>query len=56
MVIINNNVDTQTIKANRFQENIQNYKYGKDVLSAKLIEFKNDITIEGKSVLILELQ
>ena len=56
MVVINNNTSNQTIKASRFQESIQNNLYGKDVLSGKSIEFKNDITIEGKSVLILELQ
>jgi glycosidase len=56
MVVINNNTSNQTIKASRFQESIQNNLYGKDVLTGKSIEFKNDITIEGKSVLILELQ
>ena len=56
MVVINNNPEKQTIKKNRFLENIQNYKSGKDVLTDKILELKNDIEIEGKSVLILELK
>ena len=56
MVIINNSNDTQTFKTNRFAENIQNYKTGNDILSGKTIDLKNDISIEGKSVLILELK
>ena len=56
MVILNNSSKTQTIKTNRFQESIQNYTAGKEVLTGKTFELKNDIAIEGKSLLILELQ
>jgi len=56
MVIMNNNNEKQTIKTSRFQENIKNYKFGKDVLSEKSFDLKNDIEIDGKSVLILELK
>ena len=56
MVIINNSDESQTFKTNRFQESIQNYTYGKDVLTGISIDLKNDIAIEGKSVLILELK
>jgi neopullulanase len=56
MVIINNNSDKQTLKTNRFKESIQNLKSGKDVLSGKIIDLNNDIEIEGKSALILELK
>ena len=55
MVILNNSSKTQSIKTNRFQESIQNYTSGKEVLTGKTIDLKNEITIEGKSVLILEL-
>ena len=55
MVILNNSSKTQTIKANRFQESIQNYTAGKEVLTGRTIDLKNDINIESKSVLILEL-
>ena len=56
MVIINNNPEKQNIKTNRFNENIQNLKSGKDVITDKSFDLKNDIEIEGKSALILELK
>ena len=56
MVIINNNSDKQTLKTNRFKESIQNLKSGKEVLSGKPFDLNNDIEIEGKSALILELK
>lgn len=56
MVIINNNPEKQTIKTNRFLENIKNYKSGKDVLGNASFDLKNEISIEGKSALILELK
>jgi glycosidase len=56
MVVINNNKESKTFPTNRFQESILSYKTGNDVLSGKSIDLKNDITIEGKSVLILELK
>jgi len=56
MVIINNSNEKQTFKTNRFQENINNYKTGKDVLSNSTFDLKNDITVEAKSILILELK
>ena len=56
MVVINNSNETQTFKTNRFAESIQNYQTGKDILSGKTVDLKNDIAIEGKSVLVLELK
>ncbi len=56
MVVINNSNETQTFKTKRFAENIQNYQTGNDILSGKTIDLKNDIVIEGKSVLVLELK
>jgi neopullulanase len=56
MVIINNNNETQTIKTKRFAENILNYQSGTDVIIGKSINLVNDIVLEGKSVLILELK
>jgi glycosidase len=56
MVVINNSNETQTFKTNRFAENIQNHQSGMDILSGKTIDFKNDIAIDGKSVLVLELK
>ncbi len=56
MVIVNNNPEKQTVKTSRFKENIQNYTAGKDVITNATFDVKNDISIEGKSVLILELK
>lgn len=56
MVIVNNNPEKQTVKTARFNENIQNYSSGKDIISGKSLNVKNDIEIDGKSVLILELK
>jgi len=56
MVVMNNSATDQTLKTNRFQENIGNYKTAKDVLSGKSFDLKSEITLEPKSVLILELK
>ena len=56
MVVINNSSKSQTFKTARFQESIGNYKTGKDILDAKTFDLKNDMTIEAKSALILELK
>ena len=55
MVVINNNSEKQILKTNRFKENIQNFKSGKEVLSGKIVDLNAEIEIEGKSALILEL-
>lgn len=55
MVMMNNNTESKTIKTNRFAESTGGYKNGKDVLSGKLVSLMGDVTIEPKSVLILEL-
>ena len=56
MVLINNSNETKTIKTDRFKENIKNFKKGKDVISELTFDVSNEIIIEPKSVLILELK
>lgn len=56
MVVINNNSEQQTIDMNRFQESILNHTTGKDVILEKQIDLKTNLTIEGQSVLVLELE
>ena len=56
MVIINNSADKQTIKTKRFSENIQEFSLGKEIISNTNYDLKNEISLEGKSVLILELK
>jgi glycosidase len=56
MVVVNNNEEKQTFKTNRFAENIKKYQSGKDILTETIFDLNKDITIESKSVLILELK
>lgn len=56
MVIINNSKEKQTFKTVRFQENIKSSKIGKDVLTGNSFDLSSEISLEGKSVLILELE
>ncbi|MNY57828.1 hypothetical protein D3C86_1940900 [compost metagenome] len=56
MVVINNSDEARTFKTNRFAENIKNHKSGKDVLTGKSVDVSNEMTIEPKSALILELK
>jgi glycosidase len=56
MVLINNSNETHKINTHRFKENIKNYKIGKDVISELTFDVTNEIIIEPKSVLVLELK
>jgi glycosidase len=55
MVIINNSSEKQTLKTNRFSENISKFKSGTDIISGTTYDVSAEITIEAKSSLILEL-
>ena len=56
MVLFNNGNESRTVKTDRFKENIGDYKTGKDVITDRIIDVTNEITMEPKSVLILELK
>ena len=56
MVVINNNSEKQTLNLDRFKENIKAHLSATEVLSEKQINLKDDLQIEGKSALILELK
>ena len=56
MVIINNNTDKHKININHYKESIKNYQTGTDVITRKQISLKDDIEIDGKSALVLELK
>jgi len=55
MVIINNNIEPQTIDLLRFTEGIKHYSKGIDVLSEKEISLKGELKIEGKKSMVLDL-
>jgi hypothetical protein len=44
------------MKMEHFKESIKNYQTGTDMISGKQINLKDDIEIDGKSALILELK
>ena len=56
MILFNNNSEPKTLKTDRFAENIQNYKTGKDVTTDEIIDITNKIILQAKSALILELK
>lgn len=56
MILMNNSTEEKKVKTNRFQESIQSHKKGNNILNGSTIDINNDITIEAKSALILELQ
>ena len=56
MVLINNSNETKAINTTRFAENIGNHKTGNDVFTEQNIDVTKEITLEPKSVLILELK
>jgi len=56
MVLINNSPEKQTVKTNRFSQNIKNFKTGKEIFTNQNIDLSTEISIEPKSALILELQ
>ena len=55
MILINNNEETKIINTARFQENIKQYRLGKDVITKQIIDINKEISMLSKSVLILEL-
>ena len=56
IVVLNNSKDKQTLKLDRFQESLGSYSNGKDIISEMNFDLKSELTIEGKSSLILELK
>lgn len=56
MVVINNDTDKHKMKMEHFKESIKNYQTGKDALTGKQINLKDDLDVEGKATLILELK
>jgi glycosidase len=56
MVVVNNSKDKQTLKLDRFKESLATYSSGKDIISDANFDLKSELSIEGKSSLILELK
>jgi len=56
MVVINNAPDMQKLNLERFQESIKAFTSGKDIISDKIIDLKKELSIDGKTSMILELK
>ena len=55
-VIFNRNNSSKILETSRFDELISNKEFGYDVLNKKSISIKNNIVIEKKSALIIEIE
>ena len=55
-VIFNRNNSSKTLEISRFDELISNKEFGYDVLNKKSISIRNNIVIEKKSALIIEIE
>lgn len=56
MVVVNNSNESRTFGTKRFAENLNGYKSGTDIVTGKSVNVTGDITIEPKSVMVLELK
>ena len=56
MVVVNNSKDKQKVKLDRFKESLASYSSGKDIISDANFDLKSELSIDGKSSLILELK
>ena len=56
MVVVNNAPETKTFNTARFAESIKSHKSGTDVITGKTVDVSSSITLEAKSVLVLELK
>jgi hypothetical protein len=56
MVVVNNSKDKQSLKLERFKESLASYTSGKDIISDANFDLKSELSIEGKTSLILELK
>jgi len=55
MVILNNNPERQTIKTARFREILSDMK-GRDVLTDKTVDLSSEISIDGKTPMVIEIR
>ncbi|MGA9636975.1 glycoside hydrolase family 13 protein [Flavobacterium sp.] len=56
MVVLNNNLESRTFSTTRFKENLEQFTSGKNPFYDIVLDLKEDVTVEGKDFLILELK
>ena len=55
MIVLNNSDKTQILDLKRFSEGIKSYKKGKEIISGKILEMNNQLIIQKKSAMVIEL-
>ena len=55
MVIMNTNKESKMIKTGRFAERIQNYKQAKNIMTDKVFNIHEDLSLQAKETMVLEL-
>lgn len=56
MIIINNSKENQTMNTARFKENMKEFTTAKNILTDLTFQISTEISLEAKSVVILELK
>ncbi|MDH6253247.1 glycosidase [Chryseobacterium sp. H1D6B] len=56
MVVMNNNTKDEVLPLSRFQESLQGFTAGKEVVSGKEFSLQNSLTLPAKTSMIIELQ
>jgi len=56
MVVINNNPEAQELELSRFSEGIDGSTSGKDIIKEEQVDLSNNLSIKGKSSLVIELR
>jgi len=54
--VINNNTEAQELELSRFAEGLDGNTSGKDVITGKQVNLSNNLSIKGKSSLVIELK
>ena len=56
MMIVNNNDEEKSVDVVRFREMLEKFSLGKDVITLDIVDISNYISVEAKSVRIIELK
>jgi glycosidase len=56
MVVMNNNEESKTIETRRYNEILNKYKSGSEIISGNTIDDLSKFTVQGKSAVIVELK
>ncbi|MCO6174272.1 glycoside hydrolase family 13 protein [Flavobacterium sp. NRK F10] len=56
MVILNNNLENQTLSLSRFEERLKDFTSADEVISGSKISLEKELSISGKTAMILELK